>query len=366
MATVYDFPDRARIEEEAGEWLILLDSEESLAPEEAEALREWLERSPVHREELNSLIRFYGKMNVLTELAVPLGAEPVSHSADRPLMRRAAAVAVFALVAFGALSVWRNHDPLQTTNGLYTTTIGGQETAPLADGSIVQLNTNTRIEVDYDGQYRNVHLLQGEAYFTVAKHTGRPFRVYAGTGRIEAVGTAFAVRLKNDDVNVTVAEGTVALAAMERAVSGTADNPQNIQRPNDGFGERYIAALGLLNAGESTSIPETMEGNAAASLSRPAVRTIGAQELARRLSWRRGLLVFAGEPLELVVEEISRYTTTTIEITDPAIAAISIGGQFQAGDTEGLLAALESNFDLRVTRVDQHHVRLTSAPHSAD
>lgn len=367
MATVYDFPDLARIEEEAGAWLIRLDSDEPLSPRELEALREWLERSPVHREELSSLISFYGRMNVLTELAVPLGAaEPVSAGTRRPgkpMAWRLAAAAVL-LVTLGALTVWINHDPLPTTNGLYTTTIGDQETTRLADGSMVQLNTNSRIEVDYDDQYRNVRLLHGEAYFTVAKRPDRPFRVFAGAGRIQALGTAFAVRLKDDDVDVTVAEGHVALAALEPPRI-PADSPST-QRDDHARDERYSATIGMLSAGQSASIVERTGKDAGSPAPSPVVRTIDPQELARRLSWRKGLLVFAGEPLAQVVEEISRYTTTTIEVTDPALGTIAIGGQFRVGDTEGLLDALQSNFDLRVTRVGHHHVRLTSASHAND
>ena len=70
---VVEFPDRSAIEEEAAVWLIKLDDDDPPSASELALLREWLERSPVHREELVGLATFWDKMNVLTELAVPLG-----------------------------------------------------------------------------------------------------------------------------------------------------------------------------------------------------------------------------------------------------------------------------------------------------
>ena len=73
----YDFPDRRIIEEEAGERLIRLDGDTQLTDDQINSLREWLDRSPLHREELSNLLSFYNKMNMLTELSVPLGRLPV-------------------------------------------------------------------------------------------------------------------------------------------------------------------------------------------------------------------------------------------------------------------------------------------------
>ena len=83
--------------------------------------------------------------------------------------------------------------------------------------------------------------------------------------------------------------------------------------------------------------------------------------MARRLSWRKGLLIFAGEPLEEVVAEISRYTTVSIEITDPTVRTIKIGGQFRVGEIDAMFDVLEENFGLRVTRLSYNHIQLSAA-----
>jgi transmembrane sensor len=122
-----------------------------------------------------------------------------------------------------------------------------------------------------------------------------------------------------------------------------------------------VTDLVLLNAGQSTTIRETAEDAADDTSSIDKIETVDRQEMNKRLSWQRGLLTFAGDPLEKVVKEISRYTTVSIEITDPGVRAIKIGGQFPVGETDAMLDALKVNFGLRVTRLDDNHVLIASA-----
>src|SRR5262245_10203515 len=81
MGTIVEFPDRSELAEEAAAWLIRLDGDMPLSSEERVALGQWMRRSRVHREELENLAVLWGRMNVLTELAVPLG------HASRPSLR---------------------------------------------------------------------------------------------------------------------------------------------------------------------------------------------------------------------------------------------------------------------------------------
>ena len=84
-------------------------------------------------------------------------------------------------------------------------------------------------------------------------------------------------------------------------------------------------------------------------------------DLNQRMAWRQGLLVFTGEPLEQVVEEISRYTQVKIEIPDEEVRAIKVGGQFEVGDTQMMLSALETTFSLRVLREENNRVTILAA-----
>ena len=371
---IVEFPDRKAIEEEAAAWLITLDGDRAPSAKELASLREWLARSPVHREQLDSLADFWDKMNVLTELAVPLAhAEGRANRSIIASFRRAIPqfglagflTAVFVIGVGVAATFWFRPDPFLSSNGLYATAVGQQHATTLADGSVVLLNTNSQFKVDYDNEYRNIRLLQGEAHFTVAKDSARPFRVYAGNGRVQAVGTAFSVYLKDNIVDVTVTEGEVALASFNGPGThglrqqGTPSRTGQSSGSNTIVDYGFVEALGTIKAGESATIQNTPDADTVSTIN--VIETVEPQEMAKRLSWREGILTFAGDPLEVVVEEISRYTTMSIEFTDPAVRATRIGGRFPIGETDAMFDHLEANFGLRVTRLSHDRVLVSVA-----
>ncbi len=353
MGTIVELPERRQLAREAAEWLIRLDADTPPSQEELRGLGEWLHRSPAHREELESLAALWGRMNILTELAVPLGDASRATAMRQPRWRRAgvlvtALTAVVIVIGVMLARSWAP-DPMFETNGLYATAVGQQSIRDLADGSQVMLNTNSQIKVEYGETSRNVYLLQGEALFTVAKNPQRPFRVYAGSGLIEAVGTAFSVYLQGAQVNVAVTEGRVMLASINPPQAPTADAalPQS---------------LGVVSAGEVATIRSPMADSSAGSVAvLQELEPIPPQALAQRLAWRSGVLMFSGETLENVVKELGRYTTVSIEIPDETIRSMRVGGRFPVGETESMLAALESNFNLRVIRVSHNRVVLAPA-----
>jgi len=225
-------------------------------------------------------------------------------------------------------------------NVLYSTDVGEQKPITLADGSRVLLNTDSRIQVNYSAQQREVFLLRGEAYFEVAHNAERPFLVYAGANMVRAVGTAFTVYLKKQDIEVVVTEGIVELSAMANGSGGR--TAKNLIKP--------AIKLADIKAGQSADFNQEVE----------SIQPVMPLEIKRKLSWREGILAFSGEPLEQVVAEISRYTPVTIVISDPAIRNVRIGGYFKVGATDALLEALETSFGVRVNRVNDKLVYLAA------
>jgi len=379
MKNVFEFPvnnpfDQKVIEQEAVEWLVKLDSDIEPTTEELSALKDWMDRSPAHAKEIKSINEFTSELLVLTELNIPLVKPlPKESLTSRTIFSGRAWAMAFSMVGLVLLlqqvliPVWFNGEKFNETNGYYASAIGKHTSIPLQDGSVVVLNTNSRIKVEYTEQQRNIHLIQGEAHFEVAKNKDRPFRVYAGKGRVEAVGTAFTVYLRKQDVEVLVTEGKVELAEINVApeTKSTLSDGNTINL-NDSKGPAlYIALpveqLGRLEAGEGATIYVSQSSKVKNELPSVKVKVMDDKQRKRRDTWRQGFVLFTGDTLEDVIAEISRYSPVDIEIIDPALKQIRIGGQFKIGDLESLFDTLEFSFGLHITMLDNKRIEISAA-----
>src|SRR5262249_32846254 len=131
---------------------------------------------------------------------------------DPPARKRrwAPTAAVGVLLTIAGTLAWQMHRVnTAKATGTYAPAIGHHQTITLPDGSAVQLNTDSQVQVAYDGEHRRLRLLRGEALFTVAPDPGKPFEVQAANSLTRAIGTAFSVHLEGRQVDVTVTQGTV-------------------------------------------------------------------------------------------------------------------------------------------------------------
>ena len=350
---VLQFVDRNAVHNEACEWLVRLDGDEPLSGDELRELVAWLKRSPAHGDALKHHALLWEGMDTLSKLAVPLGHREVrlwhrlAGRVRTPLVRPAlaGACAMIAL-ALALLLAPRGEDLQESVPGIvagaFATSIGEMETVVLADGSAVQLNTDTRLRVKVTPELRSVVLNQGEAHFEVANAPDVPFVVYTAMGAVRAIGTAFRVRILETDVEITVTEGAVDLDRVSLAGSlGIVEEFPALEK-----------SLGQLVAGQ------TARFNGPGDHLR-AVRDLPTSEVVRSLSWREGLLTFSGETLAEVIDEVDRYTNTEVVIVDSTIRDMRIGGVFRTGETDALLDVLETSFGIRVSRTDDNRVELS-------
>lgn len=322
----------SKINTDACDWIAKLHGGEPTEDELAE-LRAWMAERPEHKAELRRMATLWGDLNVLTELAVPTPAARPRRFSWR-MQRYAAGAAVLMISLLGTLVWWQ-----QQELGMHTTTVGEQRDIELNDGSSVLLNTDSRIRVEYSDDLREIYLVRGEALFDVASDSERPFQVYAGNGLVHALGTRFAVRLKRSNVEVTVTEGAVNVvkAGTPVAVVNNAEHSASI-----------------VAAGQSAIFDQAL-----ASVT--SITVIEQPELARKLAWQHGQLRFAGDRLEVVVDEVSRYTSLSIVILDAKLRDQRIGAVFDAGDTQRMLNTLERSYGVRVAYIDDNLVHLSSA-----
>jgi len=345
-----NIPKSEPIEEAAVRWFT---RQQSGAWNEAEqaSLDAWLEENVAHRIQYLRIKHVWDKTDSMKALGagVPAGAIPPRGSwGDKRFLRGGGSVAAAPRVlshdgmsakprpripffaAAAALLVLAGSIYLFYA-GLfagtrYSTPVGGIQTVALADGSQATLNTDTSLRVILGDRERQIRLNSGEAFFEVAKDSKRPFVVYVDNKRVMAVGTKFAVRRNNDDVQVVVTEGRVKLDHS----SGESSPP-----------------VAFLDAG---TIART-------SKSEVMVRRNVQSEAEKLLSWRIGYVSFDNVPLGEAAVELNRYNARKIVIDDPAIAALRIGGNFRSNNTDAFLDLLQSGFPIAVEQ-REHEVIL--------
>jgi len=391
MSKVTGFVNTQKIKEEAAIWLLKIEEESPLPDEDVDALRLWVETSDTHKQVIARMSKTWGDMDVLNAMMVPtvsrkwtpwqlfktwllsplvallyLLDKSIRYPIAAPYSRGIATAAILMIL----LGVWV-FLPYQTpASNIYKTRMGEQTHHTLADGSSLWLNSSSHVEVIYSESYRRIRLFEGEAHFDVSKDIDRPFEVYSRDRLVRAVGTAFSVYKLDDSIQVFVSEGTVELAIVAETLVlkpddyPVSDNAKLPSETNDLFAtvSKDIPAdistyLGELEAGQSVSI-STEAGDLDITTYEDAVVQHDVGEVIRKLSWLDGKLVFAGESLEQVVTEISRHTPMRIDVPDPTLRNMRIGGHFQAGDTDALFFVLESGFGIHVNKLSANHVEL--------
>jgi transmembrane sensor len=381
MDNITSFPSSTVLEEEACQWIVKFESDNEPSTQDIQQLNAWLSKSPVHKETLLRLSKTWCNMDIMSGLMVPLGyslkpkrSKLKSYALKRlpfitgiirvfnketmTLFRPLILPALIVIMMLNLTFFWPNLMP-ELPNNMYITSIGEHSTHTLEDGSVLTLNSNSQIEVYYTLSKRVINLLRGEAHFDVVSDPNRPFEVYAGNRMIKAVGTAFSVYRLENNIEVLVTEGKVDLAIVESALL---IKPKNFSKDNIDFNQSFspdligntVTVIASLKAGQSIFIPISSD-----SLDTPVVE-YAQGDLIRKLSWLDGRLVFAGESLQEVVAEVSRHTPLIIEVMDPELKKLRIGGQFQAGETDALFDVLASGFGVEITRVNKGYVQLNA------
>ena len=183
-----------------------------------------------------------------------------------------------------------------------TTEVGERSLLVLPDGSRVMLNTASAVRSVYSAGERRVTLLRGQAFFDVAKDPSRPFIVTAGSREVVAVGTAFDVRLTDQQVRVTLVEGKVRIVPLPRV--GTTHTPP----------------VPIVNLDAGSALTAQDDGP----------DRVGRVDTARATNWRTGRLVFDGERLADVVAEMNRYSHEQLVIADRNLDDRRVSGVFDA------------------------------------
>ena len=358
-----------QIYEEASEWVV----QHRTGELDAQARRRfdaWLRQSPQHVSaylEMSSI--WEGVPQIEASLnpsaaqliaqsstesnVVPLGkADPFLSKTSVNVPRRLSSAKLWYSIAATALLSLGIAGWLHEQRGVYATGIGEQRTVTLADGSVVELNSKSRIKVHYSERARSIDLLQGQALFRVAKDPNKPFIVGSAGTYVRAVGTQFDVYKKSAGTVVTVVEGRVAVTGQRATDDGSAapiktPEPQYApSAPSSSHGLQPKPGEVLLAAGEQLLVAD------AVSAPQPA-------NIEAVTAWTQQRLVFDYTPLTEVAEEFNRHNQRRLVIEDRGLQAFHVSGSFSSTDPTLLLRFLrdqpgilvnETSSEIRISR----------------
>jgi transmembrane sensor len=229
------------------------------------------------------------------------------------ILRGAAVVAIVA--AMGTAGAINFSGPREA---VYATAVGGHETVPLADGSQIELNTDTTLRVSETGSQRIVKLEKGDAYFNVKHDNARPFMVVAGRNRIVDLGTRFEIRSEGSALQVALLEGRARLESTRPWMQTHA----MLLKPGD---VAWVTA-------DTVSLQKH-----------------SSEQLTNALGWRRGVLVFEHATLADAVEEFNRYNSQRLVVVDPAVGRLKIDATLPVNGIDGFVRVAQDVLGVRVS-----------------
>jgi transmembrane sensor len=286
-----------------------------VSPDELAALEAWLAADVRHPGAYGRAEAVMVRLDKFRSVgADALRSPATAHGWSRRTLLRSAggAAGLAAAASVAGVVLWGG-----SSAKAYATGIGETKIVALSDGSIVNLNSNSKMSVAFSRAQRRVDLLQGEALFNVAKDKGRPFVVLAGETKVRAVGTSFAVRLQVEHpTEVLVQEGVVEVSRRH------SENAAPVRAKAD----------------TKTVVP----------VNAPiATQAVTYTQIARKLAWQYGQIAFDNETLADAAEEFARYSSTRI-IVEPSVAGQTVTGAFAANDPVGFARAATGALDLRM------------------
>ena len=296
---------------EAVDWYVRLHDSAANQATRADWQR-WLAADPRHAQAWTRIEQLQQRLGT-----VP--AQIASGALEQARQQRRTALKMFAVLLGAGAIGWQGYRA-SPWSADYATRIGERRQMTLADGTRLELNTDSRVDIRFDAGQRLIHLRQGEILIQTAKDA-RPLSVQTNEGRILALGTRFSVRQDSGLSRVTVSEHAVEVRPQLA--------PEQMMRVDAGQSLTFAASqLGPLK-------PMATDADA----------------------WTRGMLVTVDWRLADVVKELARYRHGYLGCAEQ-ISELRLSGAFNLDDSEAALASLQDALPVRVRRLTRYWVRL--------
>lgn len=309
----------AALAEAASEWFVRMRGPD--AARDRAAFEAWLGESPNHK-------IMYDRIALRWDQAGLVGHTPSGQArsglpekavrAPARLRHYAIAAGIALVLGTGVVLQQRASAPApaaETAIAAIASDVGIRRVR-LADGSIVTLDADTRLQLRFTDKERRLELLGGRARFEVAYDARRPFVVAADGREVVATGTIFDVSFRDGEVGVVLLRGGVDVRAAK----------PNMPRE----------VLARLAPGEAIRFSRDDARPRPAAVSE-AIR-----------SWPAGMVEFDGTPLREVLAIANRYSARHIVLGNKELGDLRVTGAYRVGDPAALAETLAAAFDLEV------------------
>ncbi|MGE8412564.1 MAG: FecR family protein [Pseudomonas sp.] len=316
------------ITQAAAQWCMRL-HEPDCSEAERLAFQQWHDADPLHAFE-------YEAMREIWEVADQLPSSTLAPAASLRSPRRtwqhygAAAAIALCVLPLAAYSGWEmgwlpsSYERFEAGDSLRSVT--------LADGSQVELNLGSSLVYSNYKDQRRVTLKKGEAFFKVSHDSSHPFVVKAANGQVKVTGTQFNVWLYEDQVRVTLLQGSVLVSS-------------NTALPGEGFRLEPGMQARYKGGDYEPQISQTYSHDSS-------------------LAWRNGKLVLDNLSLNDALPLINRYLDTPAQVADSNTGKIRVGGIYNTREIKSLLTSLPKVLPVYLTRNRDGNPVINSLPQS--
>jgi transmembrane sensor len=246
---------------------------------------------------------------------------------SNPLFRVAAAVLFAALLIVSGYEVFYNSRESQK---MMEVSAANQilKTFALPDGTLVTLNTNTKIKYPqtFTGNTREV-TIEGEAFFQVTPNKDKPFIIHAGNAQIKVLGTSFNVNAYPSAKSVEVIVETGKVQVLNKTTE-TNETNELILTPGERGTLVYSSNSLLKSANQNPNF----------------------------LAWKTRNLIFKATSLAEVIENLEKVYNVNIQMADPKLNELLLTAQFNDYSLEFILKVIETTFQIEVTQENGQYI----------
>ena len=319
MSPVSSKPVSAQVLDAAIAWQLSLDSGN---PVEREEFAKWHAAHEEHARawrQLGMLDQRFSAASGPARTALLQSREGIRRRVRKLGSGLASIVAVVGLALFAG----ERYLPIDYWLADERTATGEQRTLHLADGTLINLNTHSAVDVRFDEKQRLIVLQEGEILIETGHGDARPFIVETREGSMRALGTRFLVKREEDGTRLSVLKSAVAAHPQSSPEEQILREGQQVLMRNNGLGP--ILPLNL-----------------------------GAD------AWTRGMLVVDNARLEDLIHELGRYRRGHLGVA-PEVADLRITGSFPLNDTDTAQRALLPTLPVQIEQHTQWWVTVAKA-----